>query len=422
MAKGKAFPARFAGRCCKCGQSIRRGDWVRWSRSGVKRIWHDGCDALPDNPDYLPTPVTPPEPAPVVAPESEVRPMSDSVVLPGATAAGDALAVLVAPSLLPMLQERIEGLFGEVSDSLMAECLRAVADRLPQRELVIHSYQAPSITVGAAHDCLPAIIDLMALRQHVYLYGPAGAGKSHIAHQAAKVLGLPYRYESLQPMSTPSLLWGYMSATGVYVPGSLYEVYRNGGVLCLDELDNASSAMLTALNAALANGCCAFPCGMVDRHADFILVCTGNTIGQGPTDDHRDRRAIDSATRDRLAFEPVGYDERLEREIALGINPASGPWITWVQAARSYISDVSHGVLGVKSTPRASYEGAKMLGDLSRSRHDMAAIANRLVFKGVVGDSITRLLSAVPLPRVWRPTVEPVREVPAQGVLVPEVA
>ena len=63
-----------------------------------------------------------------------------------------------------------------------------------------------------------------------------------------------------------------------------------------------------------------------------------------------------------------------------------------------------------------------MLGDLSRSRHDMAAIANRLVFKGVVGDSITRLLSAVPLPRDWRPTVEPVREVPAQGVLVPEVA
>src|SRR5688572_1560316 len=42
-----------------------------------------------------------------------------------------------------------------------------------------------------------------------------------------------------------------------------------GGVLCLDEIDNSNPSVLTVLNSALANGYCSFPNGMPAKHKDL---------------------------------------------------------------------------------------------------------------------------------------------------------
>lgn len=174
------------------------------------------------------------------------------------------------------------------------------------------------------HENYNLLITFLKEKEHVYLWGPAGSGKSTAAEKAAEDLGLDYGYVSLDPYASSTCLIGYMNATGGYVKTPFYDIYKNGGVFCVDELDNASSSLLVTLNSALANGMCAFPCGMVKRHENFRLVATGNTDGKGGTPQYPERRQLDSAVLDRYLAIHWGYDEKLELSIALQIDKQCG--------------------------------------------------------------------------------------------------
>jgi cobaltochelatase CobS len=228
--------------------------------------------------------------------------------------------------------------------------------------------------------------------KHVYLFGGPGSGKSTAGFKVADALGVRHGYISLTAQTGESRLFGYMDATGNYVKTEFFTCYTEGGVFVIDEADNASANLLTALNGALANGHAAFPCGNLPRHKDFVCIATGNTSGWGANPMFPERRPMDAAFRERFVFIQWEYDLKFERRLAIAHNPNAAKWIDWVQMTRIYCASTYPKLM---VTPRASIEGASLLGMMP-----ILDIANMLVFKGFDKDSVTRILSANPLPEV----------------------
>lgn len=206
---------------------------------------------------------------------------------------------------------------------------------------------------GAHHYLLPELLKLVALRIHTILIGPAGTGKSHVAHQAAEALDLPFYAISIGPQMTQASLMGYTSPTGALVRTSFREAFENGGIMCLDEVDAGSAAVLTCINSAMANGVCGFPDGMVKRHPDFVLVCTANTYGTGKTMEYVGRNPLDAAFLNRFARMTFPVDMKLEQQ--LGALPE---WTSYIQTVRAALEKA-----GIKAviSPRQSIMGGKMI-------------------------------------------------------------
>ena len=79
------------------------------------------------------------------------------------------------------------------------EMLRAmVADALSQlkpevKEIVVKVADRPAVKMdGKVHEKFAEILDLAAQRMEILMVGPAGCGKSHLAEQIAKALGLRF--------------------------------------------------------------------------------------------------------------------------------------------------------------------------------------------------------------------------------------
>lgn len=246
-------------------------------------------------------------------------------------------------------------------------------------------------TITGAHKQFPKLMALIADREHVYLYGAPGSGKSTAARQCSEALGLPYAYSSLNPQTPESRLVGFIHAGGHYVETDFYRLYKNGGVFCLDEMDNASPALLNTLNSLLENGHGSFPNGMVSRHPDFVLVSTGNTNGKGANIQFPDRRAFDSAFAERFAFMQWEYDTEQERNITLAINQSALNWYFWVQVVREY---VKRNDIRLIVSPRASFKGAKLLSGDTFTKDE---IAEMVVFKGLDTDTRDTLIRNCPM-------------------------
>ena len=183
--------------------------------------------------------------------------------------------------------------------------------------------------IDQAHSQMPEVLDIVSTRVagnrlNAALVGPAGSGKTYLAKQLAKALELPYYFKGLSGGTTEAHLfgrklpqedgsWGYERSTFV-------KAYEEGGVFLLDEMDRSDPNVLTALNAALANGHMEVPARVdnpyAERHPDFVCIGSMNTWGHGRDMLYVGAAAQDMATMDR--FHPVfmGYDEGLEAELA----------------------------------------------------------------------------------------------------------
>lgn len=170
---------------------------------------------------------------------------------------------------------------------------------------------------GLHHYALPDTILMLTARLHVLMVGEKGVGKGKIARQAADALQLPF-YSlpgSLSPQTPVSSLIGYMNSAGNYTGTLFRQAFEHGGVIFLDELDNAHPACMAAANDALAispGETLAFPDGMVAKHPDFVCVAAANTFGRGPDQQYAARQRGDAATWDRFCVLTVGIDEPLE--------------------------------------------------------------------------------------------------------------
>lgn len=242
------------------------------------------------------------------------------------------------------------------------------------RSVTIKVGPAPEIKVGLAHKDLPLLVKLVSAyaanghRPNIYMHGAAGSGKSTAARQASEVLKLPYGYISLNPQTPDSRLLGYMHAGGEYVKSEFFTRYTEGGVFCIDEIDNAAASLVTTLNGLLENGHGAFPHGVYQRHKDFVCICTANTIGRGGDVNYPERRSLDGAFLERFLFLAWGYDNDLTRAIVTGIlGNAALEFMSWVD---SEARDLQARFPTLIVSPRAHIQGA-VLDKMGLSRNQI---------------------------------------------------
>lgn len=370
--------ARYDGHCRKCGQTITKGQYITWNRRERGVAYHLDCanvDAIPgDNQDaQANVESVQPEPIP--------------------TNSNDALTTL-ARAIEPLLTKQQGN--GSVDRDQVEAIVSEMLDTRASLTIVIDNRQTGAqVTIDNAHSMMTKLIYLVQARQHSYLYGPSGSGKSTAAKQVADALSLEYGYISLNPQTPDSRLLGFIDANGNYRDTVFYRMYRDGGVFCIDEMDNASPSLLTTLNSCLENGHAAFPCGLVPRHENFVLVATGNTCGRGANPQFPERRPFDAAFAERFAYLAWEYDTKLERTITVASNPEHGAqWFDWIQSVREY-AKANYPKLLV--SPRASYKGAQLLKDSGWTAKE---IADSVLFKGIDAGTRDAILDACPLPKV----------------------
>lgn len=222
--------------------------------------------------------------------------------------AGRVLADIVGPHLADALALIRPG----VDEDRVAEIVRREVQLVLPRRIEVVQIDGTTSSVGVQHASFEALLRAVTARQHVWLPGPAGSGKTSAAHAVADALTLPFYAVSVGPQTSQSQLLGYYDANGKYVTTQLRQAYEHGGVFLLDECDAGSPAVLVTINALLANGHAAFPDAVVERHKDFVLIAAGNTYGQGADRQYVGRQQIDAATLDRFAFLGWTYDPTLE--------------------------------------------------------------------------------------------------------------
>lgn len=273
---------------------------------------------------------------------------------------------------------------GNLSDEIKA--LKKEIEDLKIRKplnLVVTVNKGKPTDLGLQHYQLPTLIKILATKLNVYLVGPAGAGKTHAAIQAAKALNVPFHFTGA--VASEFKLTGFMDAQGRIVSTEFRKAYENGGLFLFDEIDASYPQAVLAFNAALANDYMDFPDKRVPRHENFYCIAAANTYGQGADRQYVGRNQLDAASLDRFVFIDWNYDENLERELAGNEN-----WVKYVQRIRKYIEE--HKIRHVVS-PRASIFGAKLLA----SGIEREVVEQTIIWKGLDNAQKDKVLEGIGL-------------------------
>src|SRR5262249_59731426 len=91
-----------------------------------------------------------------------------------------------------------------------------------------------------AHACFGWVLKLTTARKNVLLIGPAGSGKTHLASQVARALGLAFAHISCSAGMSEGQLLGRLVPTGdartfEYLRSDFVRLYEEGGVFLFDE-------------------------------------------------------------------------------------------------------------------------------------------------------------------------------------------
>lgn len=190
-----------------------------------------------------------------------------------------------------------------------------------------------------SHAQLPEVLDMLRTTGICFVVGPSGSGKSTVAKLAcAELFGLGdtdpiasgrYAQISFSPDTTSGEMIGRADVNGQFHESAVVRVFRDGGLILFDEIDDADPSMLIKINTALANGYLSTPAGMVAKSKDTYIVCAANTFGTGPDAMYVGRSRLDAATLDRFCLSSVymDYDTRLEDDIMSPLNEPERYWL-----------------------------------------------------------------------------------------------
>ncbi len=158
------------------------------------------------------------------------------------------------------------------------------------------------------------VLNCAANRLPVYLFGPAGTGKTTFAMEIAKDLNLPCYIQGTT--NDIFALQGIKLPNGDYIKSNVQKAVENGGVLLLDECDSYPEDVQTWFNSLLANRKISFTnCGTIEAHKDLVIIGAGNTNGNGQNDKYL-RQQFDAAFLNRFAIKKhVGYSQTAEDNI-----------------------------------------------------------------------------------------------------------
>jgi len=388
MRKKQAKPYKRAlpEPCSRCGNSIVRGDMFIWD--GVKPkgtgfyMAHESCYRSDSPAPPAPAPTPSPAPTPDYSGYTGLTDLENKVADLEVSLVSTRGEANEARAKVDSLEEAVALSIGKVKHDL-EEVAKKVESSKPIE--ITFPDATESVTIDNPHDSARETLTWLGL-EHVYLHGPTGSGKTHFALDYAQKRERPWFYLALNRTVSDIKLVGYQTANGETVKTKLWDCLKEGGTLILDEADNASGNFMTALNGILSNKI-ANLCGInVPVHNDFRCICTGNTCGRGSDYQYTDRSILDTALLNRLAFVHWPYDEQLEARITLSINPDAEPWLRKVQAIRKAL-DSDTELNDRVASPRASYEGAKIL--LHNPELPLGLLAESLIYKGL--DKETKL-------------------------------
>lgn len=215
------------------------------------------------------------------------------------------------------------------------------------------------------HKLLPQVLRECALGDPVWLIGPTGTGKTHLAMQVAESLGRPFSATSFSGGTSEVDIFGCTvpDETGawVYRESAFVNVYSKGGVHLLDEFDAADANMAVALNSALSNGHLflsrenkVFP-----KHKDAVILVAANTWGTGANAEFVGRNPLDGATVDRFALTRIylDYDTGLEESLVKAYLPSdkAGLLLRWRERVRKAINNNHlHRVMSTRTVIKAA--------------------------------------------------------------------
>lgn len=239
----------------------------------------------------------------------------------------------------------------------IGEEIRKQIEALPPKRLDIYANGQPVARLdGPMHYKTERCIRIAARGHHIMMVGPAGCGKTTIGNHIAAALNLPCYITST--ITSEHQLTGFVDGYGNYHPTPFRAAFEHGGVWIADEIDAWDAAALLAANAALANGIANFPDRPqpIQRHANFRMVATANTFGNGADRVYIGRNELDAASLDRFAVVEVDYDLELEKLFSNG----NTKWLAHVWKVREAVNEkkIRHVV-----SSRAIAMGAVALAD-----------------------------------------------------------
>jgi cobaltochelatase CobS len=238
------------------------------------------------------------------------------------------------------------------------------------------------------HEQYDTILKLLKKKHAVYIYGPAGTGKSHMGMMITEELfGDKSKFYYMSSLADQFAITGYEDAGGVYRPSTFYKAFKYGGLILIDELDNSASEAVTALNTALSQKFYDFPSvGFTEAHPDFRIITAGNTIGRGATAEYISRQPLDLSSLDRFKFVHVTYSPAIENLLAKGD-----------EELLQFIRDIRQTAVAEEFSLLATYRAIDGIKDLSEDFPLEDAIEMSL-FKGIARDDIKMLLKNMNTP------------------------
>lgn len=257
-----------------------------------------------------------------------------------------------AAQLINLLNEMVTPAAPQIDEETIRQLIKEEINKQEPRKIEINYNGVKHNLEGLIHHQFEDILKACSARLNVWLTGTAGAGKTTTAAKVAKALNLPFYSVSVCSQTTESRLFGYNDANGKYSETVFFKAYKEGGIFLLDEIDNGNPNILAALNSALANENCSFPCGMVEKHPDFICIAAANTIGTGGNIKYVGRNPIDKATLDRFIFIHFEIDENIEKKLSIE------SFSVKVQELRRKAELKGMNVI---ISPRASINGSKLI-------------------------------------------------------------
>lgn len=262
------------------------------------------------------TPSAPELPAGVPQPVAQA---ANALQLPlmDATAASQGLATMFASLLMGAIKS-------PDVEKMVMDAVKEVATQKIPRPMEV-KFQESSVVIDNVHNKFTVVMDRLKATKNIMLVGEAGCGKTHLAGQVAEALGLKFGSVSCSSDMSSSVLLGWLlPADGgkfEYAVSDFIDLYENGGVFLLDEMDAADPAILLIVNQALANGQVTVPQRkgntIVKRHPNFICMSACNTFGRGSNLMYSGRERLDESTLDRFrsGMIEMHYDDELEEKL-----------------------------------------------------------------------------------------------------------
>lgn len=270
-------------------------------------LWHGFDVVFGDSPETKPE--AKPEPKqPETKPEQPEQPIpstprfsADAVSQPSGNGATDMVGMI----------------FGTMQNEITNNVLHTIEpyiNSVKRTELVIKTPEKVKIAEGIFHERFPEILERINEGENVYMFGPAGSGKSFIGKQVADALDLDY-YEQ-QRVTQDYQLLGWPTADGGFVETPFFNAFTKGGLFNWDECDASIPESGLAVNGALEQGRCVFNGKVYEKHPNFRMIASGNTNGQGADEQYVGRFCQDAALFDRMVMVDVDYCPELEKALS----------------------------------------------------------------------------------------------------------